>query len=61
MAAFLAVAALPIGLASRCDGVATWRHSPMACWRDSAATLIARVERNMAATRGYPIIVVRGS
>jgi hypothetical protein len=26
---------------------------------DGAATLIARVERNMAATRGYPVIVVR--
>jgi hypothetical protein len=33
----------------------TGRHSPVACWRDSTATLIARVERNMAATRSYPI------
>ena len=59
MAAFVAVAARPVGLTPRCNGVATWRHSPVACWRDSAATLIAGVERNMAATRGYPVIVVR--
>jgi hypothetical protein len=54
----IVVAAPPI-LTSRCDQTA-WQIQPVRCWQYSWQALSARVEGNMAATRGWPVVVVQG-
>jgi hypothetical protein len=59
MAIVLAALAIPsFTLTSRCDPDG-WRTMPVTCWRWSWAALSERVSRNMAATRGWPVTVVR--
>jgi hypothetical protein len=53
------VLAVPPVLTPRCSGLATWQHEPVACWRYSWSALVARMDGNMAATRGWPFIIVR--
>jgi hypothetical protein len=53
----IALAAPPI-LTSRCDQTA-WRVEPVACWQYSWQALTARAAGNMAATRGWPLIIVQ--
>jgi hypothetical protein len=53
------VLAVPPVLTPRCSGLDTWQHEPVACWRYSWSALVARIDGNMAATRGWPFIIVR--
>jgi CRP-like cAMP-binding protein len=45
-------------LTSHCDQTA-WQIQPVRCWQYSWQALSAPVEGNMAATRGWPVIVVQ--
>src|SRR5215472_15589642 len=51
-------AILPIAMTSHCD-LRTWQAQPVPCWRYSWAALSKRVSGNMAASRGFPLIIVR--
>jgi hypothetical protein len=52
------LAIVPVAVTPRCD-FAAWQMQPTACWRWSWAALSVRVAGNMAATRGFPLAIVR--
>lgn len=53
-----AMVILPIVVTPVCN-LDVWRASPGACWRDGWSALVDRIGGNMAASRGYPVVVVR--
>src|SRR5690348_3327986 len=52
------LAILPVAMTPRCD-LATWRVQPVQCWRYSWGALSERTSDNMAASRGFPVVIVR--
>ena len=51
---------LPVVMTSRCSSAA-WQQEPMTCWRYSWTAFSERVSNNMAASRGFPVIIVQQS
>lgn len=49
---------LPVAVVSRCD-FDSWTSMPEVCWQSSWSALRDRVSGNMAATRGWPVVIVQ--
>jgi hypothetical protein len=58
MIALVAAVILPIVATPVCN-LGAWRATPGACWHGAWSALADRISGNMAASRGYPVTIVR--